>query len=167
MKIEEAIQTAIEYETKIHDLYKTAVKQASDPTEKRIFEALRKDEQRHVDYLKGRLDNWLKTNEFSIERLESAIPSKDIINRELSKVTNKLEGEHRKDEKQILSKALNAEIETSGFYRRMVAEMDGKARDMFARFLEIEDGHIAIVQAELDYVSHTGYWFDFKEFDME
>jgi hypothetical protein len=38
---------------------------------------------------------------------------------------------------------------------------------MFARFLEIEAGHIAIVQAELDYISHTGYWFDFKEFDME
>ena len=35
------------------------------------------------------------------------------------------------------------------------------------RFLEIENNHIRMVQFELDYVSKTGYWFDFKEFDME
>ena len=39
--------------------------------------------------------------------------------------------------------------------------------DAFARFLEIEENHIAAVQAELDYITNTGYWFDFKEFDME
>ena len=75
--------------------------------------------------------------------------------------------EDRKDEKQILSKALAVEVETSKFYERMVAEMEADAGRMFARFLEIEAGHIAMVQAELDYISRTGYWFDFKEFDME
>ena len=49
----------------------------------------------------------------------------------------------------------------------MVTEMDGPAQKMFARFLEIEDEHIAMVQAELDYISKTGFWFDSKEFDME
>jgi rubrerythrin len=76
-------------------------------------------------------------------------------------------GEDRRDEKRMLSKALQVEVETSAFYRDMVAQMEGDARVMFARFLEIEDGHIAAVQAELDYISHTGFWFDFQEFDME
>ncbi len=40
-------------------------------------------------------------------------------------------------------------------------------QEMFARFLEIEDAHAEAVQAELDYVMRTGYWSDFKEFDME
>ena len=75
--------------------------------------------------------------------------------------------EDRTDEKRMLSKALQVEVETSAFYRRMVAEMEGAAREMFARFLEIEDGHIAAVQAELDFISHNGFWFDFQEFDME
>jgi len=48
----------------------------------------------------------------------------------------------------------------------MVAEMKDEGRKMFARFVEIENGHIDMVQAELDYISGTGYWFDFKEFDM-
>ena len=76
-------------------------------------------------------------------------------------------GEDRRDEKRMLSKALQVEVETSAFYRDMVAQMEGDARVMFARFLEIEDGNIAAVQAELDYISNTGFWFDFQEFDME
>jgi rubrerythrin len=69
--------------------------------------------------------------------------------------------------KQMLSKALKAEIETSGFYRKMVDELPAEGRALFARFLEIENNHINAVQFELDYMSKTGYWFDFKEFDME
>jgi hypothetical protein len=38
---------------------------------------------------------------------------------------------------------------------------------MFARFLVIENRHIAAVQMQLDYATKTGYWFDMKEFDME
>jgi hypothetical protein len=49
----------------------------------------------------------------------------------------------------------------------MVNELPDQEQKMFARFLEIEDNHIDAVQAELDYITHTGYWFDFKEFDME
>jgi hypothetical protein len=45
--------------------------------------------------------------------------------------------------------------------------MTDEGQKMFARFLEIEENHIAAVQAELDYITNTGYWFDFKEFDME
>lgn len=167
MKLEEAIQTALEYETRIRDLYHNAVEEASDPAGKRIFEALKKDEQNHVDYLKDRLDKWQKTSELSFEKLETTLPSKEIISRELAKVGKMMAKEDRKDEQQMLSKALKVEVETSDFYKRLVTEMDGKAREMFARFLEIEDEHVAIVQAELDYISHTGYWFDFKEFDME
>jgi hypothetical protein len=38
---------------------------------------------------------------------------------------------------------------------------------MFQRFPEIEDGHNAIVQAELDSVQGLGYWFDVEEFKLE
>ncbi|MGD9006323.1 MAG: hypothetical protein PVG41_00315 [Desulfobacteraceae bacterium] len=49
----------------------------------------------------------------------------------------------------------------------MTSELPGNIKEMFARFLEIEDAHVEAVKAELDYVMRTGYWFDFKEFDME
>jgi hypothetical protein len=38
---------------------------------------------------------------------------------------------------------------------------------LFQRFVEIEQGHLAIVQAEIDSVSGLGFWFDMREFDLE
>ena len=50
--------------------------------------------------------------------------------------------------------------------QRMVEEMK-EGKELFQRFLEIEVGHQAIVQAELDYLNQTGTFFDFQEFNLE
>jgi hypothetical protein len=49
----------------------------------------------------------------------------------------------------------------------MVRELPPEGQSLFSRFLEIEDGHGAIVQAEIDNVKQMGFWFDLKEFDLE
>jgi rubrerythrin len=67
----------------------------------------------------------------------------------------------------MLSKALKLEIETSDFYRQMVAQLPAEGQNLFSRFLEIESNHIDAVQFELDHYGRSGYWFDFEEFDME
>jgi rubrerythrin len=66
----------------------------------------------------------------------------------------------------MLEKALAMEEETSAFYRRMVDEME-EGGELFGRFIEIEEGHEAIVQAELDYLNRSGLFFDFQEFTMD
>lgn len=70
-------------------------------------------------------------------------------------------------EQKILRQALAAELETSAFYRRMVEEVEADGRPLFKRFMEIENGHVAIVEAEIDSVSGLGFWFGHKEFDMD
>ncbi|MFH1865645.1 MAG: hypothetical protein ABIK85_07155 [Candidatus Eisenbacteria bacterium] len=35
------------------------------------------------------------------------------------------------------------------------------------RFLEIEEGHLALVQAQIDQATGSGYWFDVREFTLE
>jgi len=167
MTIEEAIKTAIDYETRIRDIYRDAADRISEPAGKRIFQMLRDDEQHHVEYLMDRLESWKKTGKLSDKKLESTIPPVDTIQRGMEKVRAQMSPENRSGERGILSKALKAEIETSNFYEKMVAELPNEGQRMFARFLEIEENHIAAVQAELDYITKTGYWFDFKEFDME
>ena len=67
----------------------------------------------------------------------------------------------------MLTRALEAEVATSNFYKKMVRELPLEGQLLFADFVEIEEGHLAIVRAEIDYLSPTGYWFDFKELDME
>ena len=167
MEIEEAIKTAIDYETKIRDIYRDAFEKVSDPEGKRFFKMMKDDEQHHLDYLKHKLHVWQETGELSAEKLESTIPAKEIIQRETEKIQAHMVPKDLSSVKIILGRALKAEVETSGFYRNMVKEMTDEGQKMFARFLEIEENHIAAVQAELDYITNTGFWFDFKEFDME
>lgn len=165
--LKEAITTAIAYETRIRDLYREAAAGTRDPKGKRVFQALADDEQHHIDYLEAKRSQWYAEGLITVEPLTSLIPATEMPPREATDLDAAMAREDRGDEKRMLSKALQVEVETSAFYRRMVDQMEGDAGAMFARFLEIEDGHIAAVQAELDYLSHTGFWFDFQEFDME
>lgn len=167
MRPDEAIQMAITYETKIRDLYRDAAASTGDPTGRRVFTLLAAEEQGHLDYLRHKLEEWDRTGIVRIDDVTSIVPPASAIREAMATLTRTMSKEDRTDEKRMLSKALAVEIETSRFYERMVEEMTDETRPMFARFLQIENGHIEIVQAELDYISRTGYWFDIKEFDME
>jgi rubrerythrin len=167
MTLEEAITKAIDYETRVRDLYRDALQGTADPKGRNVFQALADDEQRHIDYLEAKRTQWYAEGRITVESLTSHIPAAELLAANLEELEQTMAREDRTDEKRMLSKALEVEVETSAFYRKMVEQMEGDARAMFARFLEIEDGHIAAVQAELDYISHTGFWFDFQEFDLE
>jgi len=167
MTLEEAIKTAIQYETKIRDVYRAAAQKVSEPAGKSFLETMAEDEQRHLDYLLDRLEHWKKTGKLTLPRLETVIPSDESIAKQMGKFKAEISKKARGDQKRILSRALKVEIETSDFYKNMVSEMTGKNQALFARFLVIENRHIAAVQMQLDYATKTGYWFDMKEFDME
>jgi hypothetical protein len=49
----------------------------------------------------------------------------------------------------------------------MVAKLDGDGQQLFKRFVEIEEGHEAIVEAEIDCVSNSGIFMGNMEFDLE
>ena len=167
MNLEEAITSALEYETRIRDLYREAAAESADPAARRVFGTLGDDEQRHVAYLRRRLREWRQSAAITLEALESVLPPVTAIRKAAGNVAATLAEPDRSDEKQMLAKALRVEKETSAFYAHLVDQLPGPGREMFARFLEIENSHIDAVQFELDYISGTGYWFDFKEFDME
>lgn len=168
--LEKAIRTAIEYETKVRDVYKEAEQQIEDAKGKHVMGALVNEEQGHLDYLNSRLDEWQKTGRINIEDLETHIPSKEVLTEKVQDLKDKVavDDSDRTHDMEItmLRKALSMEEETSDFYKRMVSEMASEGQQLFERFVEIEMGHLAIVQAELDYISGPGYWFDFREFDL-
>jgi rubrerythrin len=167
MELEEALKTALEYETRIRDYYLQAAEKTGETDGRNLFLQLAQDEQRHLDYLESRLAEWQRDGAIIIADLASALPNAGQISKSLASIAKTANRDDRKDEKQMLSKALNIELATSAFYKELTETMEGDSATMFARFLRIEDDHIALVQAELDYLSHTGYWFDIKEFDME
>ena len=167
MTVEDAIRTAIDLEIKVRDVYLKAMDGTSDQAGKRIFRVLADEENSHHDYLQSKLDEWKKSGKITMERLNSAIPSKDITKKLVSRIEKRISEEDKGSELKILSKAYNLESETKDFYKKMEKELPEEGKDIFSRFVEIEEGHLAIVQAEIDYLTKTGYWLDIKEFDME
>lgn len=167
MSMEQAVKTAIELEGKIRDLYVQSHSECTDAAGKRFFAMLRDDEQYHMDYLSDRLGELEESGKMQYPEIKTRVPSADEIQSCLDDAEKHMAVDDRGVIQQMLSNALKVEVRTSEFYGKMVSESEGEIKGMFARFLEIENGHIAAVQAELDYVMNTGYWFGMKEFDME
>jgi rubrerythrin len=163
MTIEEAIQTAIDLEHEVRDVYRSAANEAADPLGQRVFSVLADEEQGHVDYLESRLEEWRKTGKVTPVALETTVPSRQAIAKAAGSVSESMSEADHRTELSLLGKALEAERKTSGFYRKMVAELPAEGQELFKRFVEIEEGHVAIVQAEMDSVAGNGAWFDVLE----
>ena len=163
MTIERAIQTAIEFENQVRDVYEAAAKKAADPVGKRVFTVLADEEQGHVNYLQSRLEEWRKTGKVNPVALQTAVPSREVIADAADSVSESMGDVDHGTELKMLGKALEAERKTSSFYKKMVAELPVEGQKLFQRFVEIEQGHVAIVQAEMDSVTGNGAWFDVLE----
>jgi rubrerythrin len=169
MTIEEAIRTALEYESRVHAAYLVAARRAEDATAKRVFSVLADEERGHITYLQGRLLEWQREGRLSEPTLRSVLPSAEQIQAGIKRLRSKVRRSPTSVEPLIeaLRQALAAEDETSAFYGRMVAELPAEGRALFARFLEIEAGHGALAQAELDSLTQSGFCFDVAEFELE
>jgi rubrerythrin len=165
--VEEAIRTSIVYETKVRDVYFGAVDAAKREDAKRVFQLMADEEQRHVDYLEAKLQQWNEDGTVTADGLTTSVPSAETIERGIETLEEKVGGKEGTVELQWLRKAHGVERETSDFYQRMVNELPDEAKGLFKRFLEIEEGHLALVQAQIDQALGTGYWFDVREFDLE
>jgi len=170
MNLEQAITTALEYEGRVHRTYSEAVESTDHDVARKVFITLRDEEMEHIKYLRERLEEWRSSGTVTVAKLDTVLVPKAEIEASATKLRQRLESggrEVRGAEFESLKKALDLERETSAFYKQMVATLDDDGRRLFERFVEIEEGHVAIVQAEMDMVSGTGFWFDTAEFSLE
>jgi rubrerythrin len=171
VNLEQAIRTALQFETRVRDTYREAAAASRDATGRRVFAQLAGEEQGHLDYLEHRLEEWLATGSVQLEPLATSLPSSERIQTGVqamrARVAGRPTGVADQGEVALLQRALEAEIQTRDFYRGLLSELDPADLALFERFAEIEDGHVAIVAAELDNVKGLGFWFDTQEFDLQ
>lgn len=168
MKTEEALVTALEYEHRVRDHFRTCAERAASTEARGFFELMAGEEQGHVDYLEAKLARWRKSGSVGQTELATAVPARDWLARGQQTLGpprppagGPSPGEH-------LFRALELEHEVSAFYRKLVdAVEDPEAAGLFQRFLEIEDGHTALVQAEIDHETRTGVFFGVQEFTLD
>ncbi len=167
MNIEEAIKTALEYEKKVTDVYqKYAVKFESE-VGKKIFKTLGEEEEQHVAYLKAKLAEWEESGKVSFEAVDSVVPDVKTLEANVKNLKSMAKEPNIDTEIEYFQSALEMEVTTSNFYKELVEKLPAENQPMFERFVEIEEGHEAIVRAEIDTARGMGFWFDFMEFNLE
>ena len=167
MTLDEAIQTALQYEGRVIAIYFDAMNRARDPIGKKVFKTLNDEEVSHAHYLKEKLDEVGKTGRITPTKLATTIPPADKIGASLKSFQGSKVAAVPEEELNLLRRALAVEMESCEFYQKLVREMPPAERALFERFVEIEEGHRAIVQAEIDAISGNGFWFDIPEFRLE
>ncbi len=167
MDLGEAIKTAIELENKIADVYSKYAEKFSSPVGSKIFKLLGEEEEGHVDYLKAKLAQWQESGKITVDDLKTIVPDKEVINANVKKHKAVAKQANIDDEIEVFKKALDMEMEASAFYRDLVSKLSADDQKLFQRFIEIEEGHEAIVKAEIDNARGMGFWFDFQEFNLE
>jgi len=169
MKLDTAIKTALEHEAGVHKAYLDAANKCADETGKHIFKALADEEMGHIKYLQERLNEWETTGKIHVKKLGTSVPTREAIAKSLHEVRKTVRQKHTKliPELELLKKALVAERKVSEFYKDMVSKLDGEGQQLFQRFVEIEEGHEAIVEAEIDSVSSVGIFLGNMEFNLE
>jgi rubrerythrin len=167
MTIDEAIKTALQYEGRVCAIYHDAMDRSQDPIGKKVFKTLNEEEAGHVRYLMERLEEWERAGKINARELSTTIPTAKKIKAAAKSLQGKVASPMPEGELKLLRRALEIEAETSDFYRKMVRDLPAEEKALFERFVEIEEGHKAIVQAEIDYVTGMGFWFDIAEFRLE
>lgn len=168
MDLKQALTVAIDYEQRVRDHYARGAEALLDPKARKVFETLAREEQGHVTYLESRLGEWQARGYVDAPDLPTVVPSPAWVEAARARLAGgPAAGTISGTEMDLLKTALELERTTSSFYRSLVDTLPAGQRELFARFLAIEEGHLAIVQAEIDAVAGHGHWFDFQEFSLE
>jgi len=142
----EILGTALELERKGFRFYIEAEKKTENQTGKKMFSQLAKEEEEHIERLKKMFKDLYP------QRSDKDIPLFDV---EVSEYTGEVEA---------LKIAAKMEKKSIEFYTDWAK---GNLESLFSELIEIEKEHLELLQAELDYVQRTGFWFDYFESSLE
>lgn len=152
MNIKEAIQTAIKYETKVRDAYRTAMNRDIDDRTRKLLLIIAKEEHGHLDYLRKAYDHLQKNGK--LEKFESDLESAWYEAEEsLLLIGETLKNEKVENSANVLETILAVESLTYNFYQKISRELPDKQRSFFERFVISEKRHMEKLQSLLENVT--------------
>ncbi len=154
------VQRAIQTEYDGQRFYTRAAEEIKDPKGSAMFAQLAKDEVYHVEVIKNLYRELLADTD--------ADPVKGFPIFQDRKKQEKGKPTDFKNEFEVLQRALENEAMARDFYREHARDFESKeAEEIFQDLMEMEEGHIRLLQAELDFIEQSGFWFDHMEFSLE
>lgn len=163
----EILRNAIIMEVEGEKFFSKAALRMKHPQAKEMFVSLATQERRHVKVLEEELqrlergDSWISPSSVK----GSAAPD-DSIFREAEGAKGPLDP--KAGELAVIKLGMEVERKSVEYYRRAGAEVENaRAKEVFNWLVGEEAGHLAILNAEYDLRSKSGFYFDVPEFSLE
>ncbi len=136
-----------------------------DTTGKNMFIRLAEDELQHMEILEKQLEGIMCNQTWVCEDIPESIIEKIAPRiRDLDRPKS----EQGLDELAALKTALDLEKKSIEFYKENKTKISNPEADkIFDRLIEMEESHYDLIQAEIDNIEKTGFWFGIAEFTME
>jgi rubrerythrin len=164
MNTVDALKLAIERERGASKFYVRAAGMTSDPDGDKMFKWLARQEARHLAGLRQQLksvqesDRWLEWRRRADPLDRSEFPSAS----EASGAVTAGAGE-----KEALRSAIKAEQEAIAFYKEAEdTTPDLRGKSMFKRLAWEEEGHLALLEEELEWLTKSRKYFTVHQFDL-
>lgn len=164
-KIIEILKTAIKIERNGITSYLDFAYKTKDTTGKNMFIKLAQDEYKHMEIFEKELDSVMCNRFWVCEEIPESIIEK--IAPQIRDI-DKTKGEEGQDELSALKTALDLEKKSINYYSDAKKSIDEQeAIKLFERIIEMEESHYDLIQAAIDHIEQTGFWFGIREFTME
>lgn len=168
----DALKSAIQGEIRGWEFYTEAAKKTSSESGQKMFEQLAKDEIDHQRWLEGAYDR-LATGK------EGLTPKHVIkhkpIDKKLKPVTpvdrRRLvkKVKERTDEVEAVLIGVKLEEDAITFYEEALEQPDvnDEVKDLFKNLVEVEKGHLTILQGEYQVLTGVSFYYDYPELSKE
>jgi rubrerythrin len=156
-----ALATAIEAEKQSLRTYLQLGWDTHDASGKQMFIRLATDEFEHMRLIETWPGDQHASAAIAASTIEHLVPR-------LSDRSLRIRGTEGQNQLSALQAALELERSAQTFYAEQALKtQEGPTRSMFARLAEMEAAHYALIQAEIDSIQETGFWFGLREFTLE
>ena len=160
----EALKLAIERERGANKFYRKAADMTQDPDGKRTFKWLAKEELRHLAKLRQQLRSVLDNNRW-LEWRRATAPLERTEFPPLSEAVGM--AKVGAGERDALRQAIESEREAIAFYQEAEdSTPDLQGKTMFKALAREEEGHLALLEEELEWITKSGKYFTLHRFTL-
>jgi len=165
----EVLRNAIAMEIEGKAFFEEAAEKVRHQRAKDTFLSLVKQEQRHVDILSAELSrlsagkNWASLAEIT-KRASTQLQLSVFKDKEIKRIKLRADA----GELDVLKVGIAVEKKSIEYYRAAGAQtIDHNAREIFNWLVGEEAGHLTILNAEYEYRTKSGFYYDNMEFSLE
>ncbi len=164
-QVESVIREAIKLEINGRNFFNHAQEVTHHELGKKMFRRLAEEEVKHLETFSNMFSSILKDKDWKKQIKKEELEGESELIEELKAGVEREEG---KGEIEALRLGMELEKKAIELFQKSAKEVDDPvAQEMFQKICDEERFHYDLLQAQYDSLTHSGFWLDSAEFQMD